>query len=124
MKLNEYILRHKLLSLVNQPSEKMDLEILNPNADIIDTNDNIVHLFKEIKLKIVEKNSKSPIAEFELGIQCEVLLDPNTDFSNDEFTQMIMPILHVYVSEMMDELKLPQIPFMDFSNFLLENKQE
>jgi len=122
MKINEYILRYKSESLLNQPSQKLSVEVINPGANIIDSTKSNIHLIKECKLIISNKINNEVVADFKIGLQSDVLLEEKETFSDEEFNHLIMPVIYVHITDMINDMKLPQISYSDFSEFFLGNK--
>ena len=118
MKINDIIIRHKSSELINSISDNMGIEIDNPDSEIIETNGNIIHLFKEFLLKITNKNNEESIAEFKLILQSEVLLNTNEQFSNKDYTQNIIPLLFIQINSMISEMNLPRLSFNSFANLI------
>ncbi|MCI6591577.1 MAG: hypothetical protein MSH65_02745 [Spirochaetia bacterium] len=115
MTINRIVLRKKSSMLLNMPGVQMDLEIDNPDVNILNQEKNILYLVKSFMLKITDKEKQLTVASFEIIFQSEVQLHEEEVFSNTDFTRMLLPMIYMQLNSMIGEMPLPKIDLQQFS---------
>ncbi len=121
MQIEDIVLRTKTLELLNSPVPQMGIEITNPEARIINREDNSVFLLKDFILRIVDTKNNKTITNLKLIFQIKLALIGNEIFSNLQFDQLILPAIYLQINNMLGELFLPRLDYKQFLNILQKN---
>ena len=121
MQIEDIVLRTKTVELLNSPVPPMAIEIKNPDAKIINKEENSIFILKDFDLKIVDTKNKTIIANFKLIYQVRLALLDNEVFSNSDFNQLILPGIFLQINNMLGELFLPRMEYKQFLNILKNN---
>jgi len=121
MQIEDIVLRTKAVELLNSPVPQMGIEITNPNAKIINREDNSVFVLKDFILRIVDKKNNKIIANLKLIFQIKLALIGDETFSDSEFAQLIIPVIYLQINNMLAELFLPRLEYKQFLNILQKN---
>ena len=121
MQIEDIVLRTKTLELLNSPVPQMGIEITNPEARIINREDNSVFLLKDFILRIVDTKNNKTITNLKLIFQIKLALIGNEIFSNLQFDQLILPAIYLQINNMLGELFLPRLDYKQLLNILQKN---
>lgn len=121
MQIEDIVLRTKTVELLNSPVQQMAIEINNPESKIINQEEKSVFVLKDFGLKIIDTTKNTPIANFKLIFQIQVVLSDNETFSNSILSQLILPGIFLQINNMLGELFLPRLEYKQFINILKNN---
>lgn len=108
MKINQIALRQKESHLFASTTNQMSIKILNTEPKIISKEKNKIHIIKWMTIQIM--NQEDEIANFIVGVQCEVELDKNEMFNKSNFDNMMIPFFYSHMNQMISEMNLPAFP--------------